>query len=201
MKRKLVRVRPRKNTLVERKHATTRQCQPTFSYRWVSRKVQEQFNPVLGNNKTIVPPKKEERSSVQKPEDQSGVAWGVTTPKPIPITTICMISIVDLPSNKWVGVWFAIVDYSFATNAFAKLNRCILTRLCWIRYPNTWMGCSMPCKVIKENIDLPRLFFQKSPQKRKFSKGKSKTCTWISLKVRGMFVVQRVWFSCWQQHH
>ena len=83
------------------------------------------------------PRKKGERSNVQKPEDQSGVAWGVSTPKPIPITTICMISIVDLPWNKWVRVWFAIVDYTFATNAFAKLSRCMLPRLCRIQFPNT----------------------------------------------------------------
>ena len=30
MKRKLVKVKPRKNILVERKHATARRCQPTL---------------------------------------------------------------------------------------------------------------------------------------------------------------------------
>ena len=83
------------------------------------------------------PPKKKEKCNLPKEKKSSDVAWAVSTPKQIPITTICMISIVDLPSNKWVRVWFAIVDYSFATNAFAKLSRCMLPRLCSIQYPNT----------------------------------------------------------------
>ena len=82
-------------------------------------------------------PKKRRKIKCAKTRGPKRCCLGVSTPKQIPITTICMISIVDLPSNKWVRVWFAIVDYTFATNAFAKSSRCMKQPLCRIRFPNT----------------------------------------------------------------